>query len=176
MSSPKRLGWGRAGKRRVRPSSLSSPVTALSLFLKIVFILEREGREKGEKRQRVVASRTPPTGDLAHNPGMCPENGTGDPLVCRPALSPLSHTSQGSCHGSVSCLRSSSLIQTRKLGSGQVGWLPTGRDLSAGLLVSEVLRCGSQAFLLCGTQGSCRPTPCVSATMASRWTTATATP
>ena len=33
-----------------------------------------EGREKeGEKPQCVVASCTPPTGDLAHNPGMCPD-------------------------------------------------------------------------------------------------------
>ena len=27
---------------------------------------------EGEKHQCVVASHTPPTGDLAHNPGMCP--------------------------------------------------------------------------------------------------------
>ena len=31
----------------------------------------REGEREGEKHQCVVASRTPPTGDLAHNPGMC---------------------------------------------------------------------------------------------------------
>ena len=29
----------------------------------------------GEKHQYVVASRAPPTGDLAHNPGMCPDWG-----------------------------------------------------------------------------------------------------
>ena len=33
----------------------------------------REGEREGEKHQCVVASRTPPTGDLAHNPGMCPD-------------------------------------------------------------------------------------------------------
>ena len=30
-------------------------------------------RNQGEKGQCVVASRTPPTGDLACNPGMCPD-------------------------------------------------------------------------------------------------------
>ena len=34
---------------------------------------EREGEREGEKYQRVVASCTPPTGDLAGNPGMCPD-------------------------------------------------------------------------------------------------------
>ena len=39
-------------------------------FLKKDFIyLYREG----EKHPRVVASYAPPTGDLAYNPGMCPE-------------------------------------------------------------------------------------------------------
>ena len=32
-----------------------------------------EGEGKGEKYQCVVASCTPPTRDLAHNPGMCPD-------------------------------------------------------------------------------------------------------
>ena len=42
-------------------------------FLKFYLFLERgERREKErEKRQCVVASRMPPTEDLAHNPGMC---------------------------------------------------------------------------------------------------------
>ena len=42
-------------------------------FLKIFIFSERgkEGEGEGEKRQCVVASHTPPTGDLAHNPGMC---------------------------------------------------------------------------------------------------------
>ena len=41
----------------------------------IYLFLERgEGREKeGEKHQCVVASCTPPTRDLACNPGMCPD-------------------------------------------------------------------------------------------------------
>ena len=50
----------------------------MNLFLKkdfIYLLLERgEEREKeGEKHQCVVASHTPPTGDLACNPGMYPD-------------------------------------------------------------------------------------------------------
>ena len=38
------------------------------------FIFRGEGREEeGEKHQCVVASCTPPAGDLACNPGMCPD-------------------------------------------------------------------------------------------------------
>ena len=43
---------------------------------KVLFIFREKGREgerEGEKYQCVVASRTPPTGDLACNPGMCPD-------------------------------------------------------------------------------------------------------
>ena len=40
-----------------------------------LFTLDRgkEGEREGEKHQCVVASHTPPTGDLACNPGMCPD-------------------------------------------------------------------------------------------------------
>ena len=41
-----------------------------------LLILERGGKEGervGEKHQCVVVSHAPPTGDLAHNPGMCPD-------------------------------------------------------------------------------------------------------
>ena len=31
------------------------------------------GKREGEKHQCVVASCTPPTGDMACNPGMCPD-------------------------------------------------------------------------------------------------------
>ena len=34
---------------------------------------EREGEREGEKHQCVVASHASPTGDLACNPGMCPD-------------------------------------------------------------------------------------------------------
>ena len=47
------------------------------LFLKkYLFIFRekrREGERKGEKHQCVVASPAPPTGDLVHNAGMCPD-------------------------------------------------------------------------------------------------------
>ena len=33
----------------------------------------REGKREGKKHQCVIASHAPPTGDLAHNPGMCPD-------------------------------------------------------------------------------------------------------
>ena len=33
----------------------------------------REGERGGEKHQCVIASCTPPTGDLAQNPSMCPD-------------------------------------------------------------------------------------------------------
>ena len=49
----------------------------LFLFFKILFICierGREGEREGKKKhQCVVASHMPQTGDLAHNPGMCPE-------------------------------------------------------------------------------------------------------
>ena len=55
-----------------------------------------KGEREGGKHQCVVASRVPPNGDLARSPGMCLSgNHTGDPLVCRLVLKPLSHTSQG---------------------------------------------------------------------------------
>ena len=50
----------------------------LYIFLKdfIYLFLERGGREgerEEKKRQYVVVSWAPPTGDLSHNPGMCPD-------------------------------------------------------------------------------------------------------
>ena len=49
-------------------------------YLKISFISTERGREEereGEKhrglKHQLVASHTPPTGDLASNPDMCPE-------------------------------------------------------------------------------------------------------
>ena len=34
---------------------------------------QKEGEKEGEKHQCVIASCTPPTGDLACNPGVCPD-------------------------------------------------------------------------------------------------------
>ena len=64
-------------------------------FLRVCLFLEtgREGEREGEG---VVASCVPPTGDLACNPGMCPDwESNWHPLVCTPALNSLSNTSQG---------------------------------------------------------------------------------
>ena len=52
--------------------------TFYSEFLKRFYLFifrERgmEGEREGEKHHCAVASRTPPTGDLACNPGMCPD-------------------------------------------------------------------------------------------------------
>ena len=65
------------------------------LFLKdcIYLLLERgrEGEREGEKHRCVVASLAAPTPQCT-----CPGSPTSDPSVHRLALSPLSHTSQGS--------------------------------------------------------------------------------
>ena len=82
-------------------------------FLKILFylFLERgEGRDKDRERSIDVREKhqwVASTGDWICNPGRCPhqwhfalqrENQTCDPLVRRPALNPLSHTSQDDSH------------------------------------------------------------------------------
>ena len=50
---------------------------SFSFFFKILFIYfrqrGREGEREGEKHQCVVASSMPLIGDLAHNPGVCPD-------------------------------------------------------------------------------------------------------
>ena len=40
-----------------------------SLYKEFIYFFLREG----EKHQGIVASRAPPTGGLAHDPGMCPD-------------------------------------------------------------------------------------------------------
>ena len=48
----------------------------LLLLFKILFLERvREGEREREKHQCVVAFHPPSTGDLAHNPGMCPSLG-----------------------------------------------------------------------------------------------------
>ena len=71
-------------------------------FFLILFIfrgMAREGeRERNNNVQeiyRLVASHVPPTGDLACNPGMCPDGIFSNLSVFRMMFNPLSHTSQG---------------------------------------------------------------------------------
>ena len=64
---------------RQSPANSQGPDLILfsQLFKKdfIYLFLERgrEGEREGEKHQCVVTSHMPPTGDLACNPGMCPD-------------------------------------------------------------------------------------------------------
>ena len=61
------------------PGSLMATLYILDLkknFLRFYFFICREGKrgeKQGEKHQCVTASCAPPNGDLAHNPGMCPD-------------------------------------------------------------------------------------------------------
>ena len=52
-------------------------VSAQVFFKRFYFYIFRErgkeGEREGQKHQCVVASRAPPNGDLAHNPGTCPD-------------------------------------------------------------------------------------------------------
>ena len=72
---------------------------SFSFLSKILFIFRERGREgegERERHQCVVAFRAPPTGDLpATQACVLTGNQTGNPLVHRLALSPLSHNSQG---------------------------------------------------------------------------------
>ena len=44
------------------------------MFFKSLFLDRGEGRGKGGRETSMCGcTRTPPTGDLAHNPGMCPD-------------------------------------------------------------------------------------------------------
>ena len=64
-----------------------------------LFILRetgKEGKGEGEKHQCVVASHVPQLGTWPITQVYAlTRNQTDEPLVCRQALNPLSHTSQG---------------------------------------------------------------------------------
>ena len=54
----------------------SPPFYFLKSFKNIIYLFSErgwEGKREGEKHQCVVASHTPPNGDLAHHPGMYPD-------------------------------------------------------------------------------------------------------
>ena len=106
LSSPSRSCLGRLILISGGPGGALrwSPSHTVSFSLKSLFMyFSREGREGervGEKfqceRKTSVTSCIPPTGDLAHNPGMClTGNPTSDLLVCWMTPNPLKHTSQG---------------------------------------------------------------------------------
>ena len=74
----------------------------LNIFYLFIYLFRqrrREGEREAEKHQRVVASCMPaPTGDLTWpttQTRALTGNPTSDPLVHRPALNSLSHTSPG---------------------------------------------------------------------------------
>ena len=54
----------------------SGNIEGLKKYIFYLLIFRKKGREgerEGEKHQCVVASHSPPSGDLACNPGMCPD-------------------------------------------------------------------------------------------------------
>ena len=58
--------------------------------------IERERNINVPEKCQLVASYTPPTGDLAHNPGMCPgRESNWQHFSLQASGSPLSHNSQG---------------------------------------------------------------------------------
>ena len=68
------------------------------IYLFIYFRERRmEGEREGEKHQCVVVSHVPPTGDLAHDPGMCPDwESNRWPFGSQFTLNLLSYIIQGS--------------------------------------------------------------------------------
>ena len=64
-------------------------------FFNMLFIF-RERRGEGGKHQCVFVSHMAPSGDLACNPGMCPDwELNWQPFGSQPVLNPLSYSSQG---------------------------------------------------------------------------------
>ena len=55
-------------------TNISKKENIFFTFLFLIFLERESDIERGrEKHQCVVVSHVPPTGDLAHNPGMCPD-------------------------------------------------------------------------------------------------------
>ena len=88
----------------------NSTIVVFSFLKKILFIyFQREvkgGRERGRHINVGLPLMCPQLGTWPATQA-CALTGslTGDPLVCRPAINPLSHTSQGYC-GILFCLKS----------------------------------------------------------------------
>ena len=86
----------------IQPQLDSFCESFILLYFKIfIYSFLREGEGKEKERERNIPVWLPLMRPLL---GTCPTtqacaltgNGTGDPLVCRPALNPLSYTSLGS--------------------------------------------------------------------------------
>ena len=54
-------------------NELNRAPESIFFFLRFYLLIFREQGREGEKHQCVVAPRTPPTGDLARNPGRSPD-------------------------------------------------------------------------------------------------------
>ena len=69
--------WGQQERKHFLLLALLVLLVLLVLVLVLLLLLllqrGREGEREGKKHQCVVASSAAPTGDLAHNPGMCPD-------------------------------------------------------------------------------------------------------
>ena len=86
------------GTLSILTSQLWVELLFFSFLFKILFISfqRKGGRKRGRENQCVVASHVPPTGDLAHNPGMCSDwELNQQPFDSQSGTQSLSHTSQG---------------------------------------------------------------------------------
>ena len=66
--------WASQTLERISVPNIEDESIFFFVIVRFYFILrerEREGEREGEKHQ-MVASHTPPAGNLAHNPGLCP--------------------------------------------------------------------------------------------------------
>ena len=120
----------------------------------------REGEREGEKHQCVVAFCMAPTGDLTHNPGMCPDwELNWQPFGSQPALNPLSYSSQGPTYFLragllcfhlglyvvfIECVQKFCaliFIGTKKVGDNRKNFLFFFLPLKVGQIFSKVLCC-----------------------------------
>ena len=71
-------------------------MSVVDYLIQFYLFLDRGGGREREKHQCVVASHAPPTGDLAHNPGMCPDWELNQwPFSSQAGAQSTEHTSQG---------------------------------------------------------------------------------
>ena len=93
------------------------PLYLLRFYLFIFRERGRKGETEGEKHQCRVASHVAPTGDLAHNPGMCPDRESNwRPFGSQSTLNPLSYTRKGAHLPFLNLGRCMCLLFFKKLG------------------------------------------------------------